>query len=221
MSQCPYCQKELIKEPTRKSKCPHCKEDIYVKKHPETKEITLATKEQADKLDKQYKTIRFINHWKNILFEQYGFPQVAYDNIKKQSGSPLEKDHIFSGLNQVANDYVLNGRFQEASSTWYNMALFIEEENMSGFNHCLKQSRINELRDIKQTAEKLGMKPKAKVMTAGPSNSCPACQKLDGITIDIGNPENQDILPHKECNHNLHSYNERPFCRCCFVIDMD
>jgi Zn finger protein HypA/HybF involved in hydrogenase expression len=48
---CPYCKNSLIKFPSRKTKCPHCNNYIFVRKLNDYRLKTLVTQEQVKELE--------------------------------------------------------------------------------------------------------------------------------------------------------------------------
>jgi Zn finger protein HypA/HybF involved in hydrogenase expression len=48
---CPYCNTLLNKIPILKTKCPHCKNSIFVRKSNDSKIRTLVTEEKAQQID--------------------------------------------------------------------------------------------------------------------------------------------------------------------------
>lgn len=51
---CPYCSVAIIKKPSRKSKCPHCGQYIYVRTRPIDRQRVLVTLEQASEIEAQW-----------------------------------------------------------------------------------------------------------------------------------------------------------------------
>ena len=51
---CPYCLKHLVKKPSRKAKCPFCKQFIFVRTRPLDRERVLVTKDQATEIENQW-----------------------------------------------------------------------------------------------------------------------------------------------------------------------
>ena len=63
---CPNCGNRLDKKPTRKKKCPHCSEFIFVRQG------ELYTEEQAEIMDQ----VRYL--------EQYGASQKMFEEARKE-----------------------------------------------------------------------------------------------------------------------------------------
>jgi hypothetical protein len=53
-SQCPYCAHSLDPRPQRKSRCPHCGEEIHVLTRPVDRQRVLLTEDQAEKIKEQW-----------------------------------------------------------------------------------------------------------------------------------------------------------------------
>ena len=52
---CPHCRSVLKKPPSRKTKCPFCKEDIYVRTLVKCRSRVSVTKEEAEKIDTEWR----------------------------------------------------------------------------------------------------------------------------------------------------------------------
>jgi len=57
---CPYCKKTLNKKPTRKTRCPSCGNDIYVRSKPRVFNSTLLTKDESRAVD-WFNKLEFLN----------------------------------------------------------------------------------------------------------------------------------------------------------------
>lgn len=53
-NKCPYCKSKLGKFPSRKTRCTNCNEQIYVRTRPSDRVKILVTKQQAEKIEKQW-----------------------------------------------------------------------------------------------------------------------------------------------------------------------
>jgi|LDZS01.1.fsa_nt_gi hypothetical protein len=53
-AECPYCHNTLNKIPSRKTKCPHCGEFMFVRTRPRDNIRVVVTKEEADKIDEEW-----------------------------------------------------------------------------------------------------------------------------------------------------------------------
>jgi len=51
---CPHCQHPLEKRPSRKKKCPHCGQYIYVRTRPSDRTKVLVTEKQAEEIEHQW-----------------------------------------------------------------------------------------------------------------------------------------------------------------------
>ncbi len=86
---CPYCNTELPKMPTRKSKCKACGEQIILRTHYSTKEKSLLTEKQLELYEKESK----IYFKKKKIFKGFlaGYKDVL--NSKSSIENSLKKEH--------------------------------------------------------------------------------------------------------------------------------
>jgi len=82
-NQCPYCGNPLAKTPGRKTKCPHCGGFIYVRTRPSDRKSVLATKEQADAIEAE---------WRMVTDSQYRMTPEKVDQIKKESQAMIQRN---------------------------------------------------------------------------------------------------------------------------------
>ena len=54
---CPYCNHALEKKPSRKKKCPHCGQFIYVRTRPSDNQKVLVTEAQTEQIAQQWATV--------------------------------------------------------------------------------------------------------------------------------------------------------------------
>jgi phage FluMu protein Com len=64
---CPYCKKELAKFPSRKTKCPHCNKDIYVRTNPSDQQQMLVTEQELEKIEREWKRYHAVENFKRSL----------------------------------------------------------------------------------------------------------------------------------------------------------
>ena len=74
---CPYCNLALEKRPSRKKKCPHCGNYIFVRTRPADKKKVLATEEQASQIDIQWMK-------ENGTYEAYLEEQAKFQRTKAE-----------------------------------------------------------------------------------------------------------------------------------------
>ena len=78
IDQCPYCNEKLEKIPTRKSKCPHCKEYIYSRTRPSDRKKILIREDQIKELEKEWSKY-YEEKEKSELYEQDDFKKARDD----------------------------------------------------------------------------------------------------------------------------------------------
>jgi DNA-directed RNA polymerase subunit RPC12/RpoP len=101
---CPYCQTRLDNMPTRKKKCPSCKEDIFVRTRPLDEKKILIKESQIDEVEKQWAI-------KNGDLEQY------YAKIKHRE----EREQRFeSKKEQLRNQFGYEPKENDIQWALYN-----------------------------------------------------------------------------------------------------
>ncbi|MDP2982416.1 MAG: hypothetical protein Q8O92_03700 [Candidatus Latescibacter sp.] len=208
---CPYCKNILEQKPTRKKKCPFCNNFIYVRTLPTNKKKVLVTENDAKKIEMEWDKI---NYRKSImqLLGNYGITEKEYDKRKKELTIKLtseanDRDVIWSLFNELIMKKIKNNELGELYIIYYQMALFCNRERRDCF-HLLKSAAEMYLLHEKQS----GITKKVKINTMG-TNSCEACQKLNGKVFTIEEALEKMPIPCKECTHKQYD-DERGFCRC-------
>ena len=201
---CPYCRKVLDRKPQRKTKCPSCNKDIYVRSKQKIFSSNLLNKEDVIAVD-----------WLKNL-ENFGIKDDDFINkrseLSKKFGKEAKSTDVIWGL---FNELILETKdLHSLKMIYYEMALFLNKEGKDCFT-VLQQSAKMELMKFKQEAfiKKVG------VLTAG-EDSCEACRRLENKVFTIEEALEKMPIPCKECTHKLYD-EKRGFCRCCYVAEID
>lgn len=203
---CPYCGEVLPKRPTRKSKCPFCKKVIYVRTDPDTREKVITTEEGVREIDARWERKRWLRELSSYEITERDFDSEK-ERLAKQFGKePSNRDVVWGLFNSLA-------KRQPSASLYYQMALFLEEEERD-FIPVLQQSRKMDLLHWKE----MGI-TKVEIHTAG-DKSCPSCQLLQGKVYKIGDALKEMPIPNKECTTCWHHPNQG-FCRCIYVASFN
>jgi hypothetical protein len=203
---CPYCKTLLNKIPIRKTKCPHCKNFIFVRKSNDSKIETLVTEEQVQAIEIEKKEVFFKERW---LAEIVDYGGTADDFYKRKEEYFLksgiennDKDVLWSMFNELlitnAKDVNLLGRI------YYSMAIFLHQEGKDNF----KLLQLN-AKTVLDSFQLCGFEFKVEIL--GSSDSCDACKIMNGKIISM---EEAYLLPIpcRECTHRI------GFCRCFFGL---
>ena len=203
MATCPYCKKDLIKEPKKKAICNNCDNEIFVRTKQAIFEKHLVTKEQA-----------FVIDWFKKI-SHYGFNENHYRDEEKrlnQNFKPNPKDIIWSLLNKL----LLNSNsLDEQKMTYWEMARFLFEEGKDP-NKMLKESNRCQLKKFQDS----GLKIKVRIDCVGSqNNSCEKCQKQNNKIYTIEKALKEMPLPCESCTHDT-SKNGFSWCRCMWVAEL-
>lgn len=213
-AECPYCHKLLEKIPTKKTKCLHCGQFIFVRTNPENKSRVVATETGVKKIDRQWSEIQFYKKWLENL-AQFNVTEKDFQTKKealtKKFGQEAKTRDVIWGIfnNLVASVNDL----QQLKIIYYDMALFLNEEGRDCF-HILEQCAELELRMVKQNGY-------SKVQISTSKNvSCKECQKQDGIILTIEEALKKMLLPCKKCSFRF-KIDKKSFCRCMYLAVTD
>nr|WAH99948.1 MAG: hypothetical protein OI716_00875 [Candidatus Methanoperedens sp.]WAI00102.1 MAG: hypothetical protein OI720_00720 [Candidatus Methanoperedens sp.] len=201
---CPSCKKTLNKRPTRKTRCPSCGNDIYVRSKPRVFSSTLLTKDESMAVD-----------WLNKL-ENYGIGQKDYidkreELTKKFGRSPKPTDIIWKLYNGRIQEEIKSGNLWVLKSLNWDMALFLYEEGKEFFES-LQESQKMHLMKYKQQ----GL---VKVRIAS-SGNCPACIDMMGKVLAIEVALKEMPIPVKDCTFKLHGRTPG-WCGCRYIPYLD
>lgn len=210
---CPYCNISLIKFPSRKTKCPNCKNFIFIRRLNDSKFKTLITEKQAQEIDIE----REKDYLKYRGFEKLESFGVTKDEFLKCREELYSKSGIETNNNNndvvwsIFNELLIKNAtdFNLLRQIYYSMAIFLREEGKDNFK-LLQQS-------AKATLDSFQLSDlEFKVQIVGCSDSCEACKKLNGKIMSM---EEAYLLPVpcRECTHRI------GFCRClyCAVSSRD
>jgi len=165
--ECPYCKQQLDKAPARKTKCPHCGNQIFVRKR------ELVTEEEAQVLD-----------WVSRL-EDYGLTEQKFEKIRNELSKRFKtkatvNDTIWSFFNSWINAHPISER---TKNVYYEMARLVSMEGRDSkplIEAALKsQLTYFKSQGVKQVwVSNYGMRN-------DDSNTCPECVKLHGKRFQI------------------------------------
>ena len=211
MSKCPYCKKDSKKELIRKSKCPFCREVIYLKRRVGAKNKEAVTKSEAIVIDAEWNEKHTKERWLGNLDlgeKDYQSEKKKLENDSRMKARP--KDVIWALLNQLAlkntHDY------RKMSQIYFAMAIFREEEG-GDFVKLLQEHYKWELYDLKRSKH-----TKVKII----AGECEDCKKHDGEVYEISEALKAMPLPCRECTKWKKEKNSSVgWCRCNYegIID--
>ncbi|MFC1463878.1 MAG: hypothetical protein ACFLMY_03415 [Candidatus Brachytrichaceae bacterium NZ_4S206] len=123
---CPYCSRALDKMPSRKKKCPHCGNYIYVRTRPSDNRRVLVTEEDAVKIDEQW----MIEHgtYDAYLAEKREFEIQKAELAKKWGREPSDSDVHWAIYNKQLLEHARKGDWGLYRNTRFNMAEQLRHE---------------------------------------------------------------------------------------------
>lgn len=200
---CPYCKKVLDRKPQRKTKCPFCNNDIYVRSKQNVFPSTLLNKEDAIAVD-----------WLKHL-EDFGINDNDFINkrraLSKKFGTEAKATDVIWSLFQ---ELILKTEdLHSLKMIYYQMALFKNKRGKDCFTE-LQLSTEMALMKFKQNGFK-----KVRIRTSG-EGSCEACHRLANKVFTIEEAFEEMPIPCKECTHKLYD-EKRGFCMCYYVAEFD
>jgi len=210
---CPYCHRELPKFPLRKSKCPYCKEVIFIKRRPSSKRKILVTKEEAEKIEKEWEEVYFRERLRDD-FGWVGFSEKDYYRarriLKRKFGTTPSHSDIYWYISNLFLEKAAKKKDLEAMrQIYFRQALFLHEEGKDCFL-ALQMSRKCELLQYQQQGIK-----KVRISTTG-DRACENCKLLEGKVFSIEEALEKMPLPVKNCLHKLNPDAPTGWCRCLY-----
>jgi hypothetical protein len=211
---CPYCSVVLPRRPQRKSRCKACREFIFVKTHPDTRERVLATERQAEVIEAAW-TARHERRAAEQAVQRFGLSLDQFRERRAAQPDCSVRDLIWGMFNESLHGLMRAGDLSGLKTRYYEMALFCAEEDRP-FTHLLEQSHEMELRSYLRSQ----VVSRVEVITAGEGNSCPACLRLHGEVFGVMEALQTKPLPCRACTTVV--VGSKPgFCRCCYVAVVD
>jgi hypothetical protein len=197
---CCHCHGVLAKAPSRKTKCPHCGQYIYVRTDPQTRAKMLLTEHQA-----------VIHDWIKRLSEEFGISRDAYERARSKNPSLTDVKTILALLEARAKHPRKDG-FDSPAYTYGAMASLLYETGGDPAEY-LKSSARGRLLELKEagieTAEIL----------AG-DDGCPACLAMNHRTFSVEEALRDMPLPNRDCTKHLENENHS-ICRCIWTMGGD
>jgi hypothetical protein len=205
---CPYCRQILDKRPKRKTKCPHCDKDIYVRARQHLFPSTLLTEQDA----------RVADHLERA--KDYGLEDADFAGLREQlsrrfAREPSSGDVLWALFQDTLQRAMKSGDLQQCKMLYLEMALFVYEEGREFF-HLLEQSRKMELTAYKRD----GFVDRVFIITAGDA-SCEACQELKGTVFTIDDALEQMPIPCRDCTFDFQGSGQPGWCRCLYGAVVD
>ncbi|OGJ61577.1 hypothetical protein A3C37_01425 [Candidatus Peribacteria bacterium RIFCSPHIGHO2_02_FULL_53_20] len=199
-SSCPYCHVSLEKTPGRKSKCPHCGKDMYVRTTQKIFDSHLLTKDQALATD----AIRE-NAWN-------GLDADVFRTLIQSRPHDKPTDVLWNYFQKKNLEMMKRGDFQALKMLNYSMALFLNKEGRD-HRHCLQAAARYQLEQFLQE----GFVGNVHI-SVGENSCCDACKRNAHKVLSLKEAIKDLPIPCKDCSHVIHN-DTYGFCRCIYVTD--
>jgi hypothetical protein len=126
IAQCPNCSSQLKKIPGAKTKCPECKEFMYVRTDPRTESRRVVSEKELEPIEREWAKL-------NGTLEEYEANIVQVENTKTQLRSELGRDATRSELDiRMAEverkEYLKNHEFGMLRNTYLTVAQIQSKE---------------------------------------------------------------------------------------------
>lgn len=125
-AECPYCLKPLSKIPGAKTKCPHCRNFMYVRTKTDNVRV-VATEEEMKKIEEAWRIENGTQE--EFLLEQKKFSDKKELLKNKYGFEPKENDIKWSLFNEALLKYSQKKQWGFYRSTRMQMAQILEKEN--------------------------------------------------------------------------------------------
>lgn len=122
---CPYCDEHLDKMPSRKTKCPYCKNYIYKRTRPYDEANIIVREDQLEKIKEEW-AIKNGTH-DNYLEENARVKKVRDEMRERYGKEPSDHDVEFRVLNEQAVEAEFAGNWGFARNFRLNMAKNLEK----------------------------------------------------------------------------------------------
>ena len=128
IDKCPYCKRKLDKIPTRKSKCPHCKEYMYSRTRPSDRKKVLVTEKQKEEIEEQWTKYYEIQEESNLM-ENPEFVSAKKELTKQFGKEPSINDIKWKVFNKNIINYASKKQWGLYRNNKLDMAFLLQKEN--------------------------------------------------------------------------------------------
>jgi DNA-directed RNA polymerase subunit RPC12/RpoP len=123
---CPYCEEQLSKMPSRKSKCPKCNNYFFVRTRPSDNKKVLVTKTQEAQLEEQWAKIN--GTYEQLMMERKVYADEKSRLTKKFNQEPSDNDIQWSLLKKQYMEYAQAGNWAGYRNVKLETAEFLRKE---------------------------------------------------------------------------------------------
>lgn len=198
---CPYCHRQLLKEPKKKAICKECEKSFRVVTRPSDKQKVTATEEECQ-------AFQFYVNLANLYSKEGGFKKdfgIEKERLKKQFGKdPSEQDVLWGLANHLVIEKAKKEDFGGLSGLYLNMALYLHQIGKPCFA-------------LKQQSEKMvlmsykGVYGKVQIMA---NSCCGICKKEEGKIFSLDEALKKLPIPVKNCTNKINEKAPDGWCVC-------
>jgi DNA-directed RNA polymerase subunit RPC12/RpoP len=203
---CPTCGATLTSFPKQKRRCPNCHNPIFVKTHPESRAVTLATEAEAAGLAIEWKPI-YEKLGSFRWLERFGLPISDYEAERGE----ILLEAGFSATEQEILLRFLTTRFEAEQDipTRKTVALCLAE----ALDYANLDFRPYLGFAIRQNLIEIADSGFKKVLVFSAGDACRACKRLDARTFTVASRLTAAYFPGLDCTATLRG-SVRGWCRC-------
>ena len=126
---CPHCNHALEKRPSRKTKCVHCGNYIFVRTRPIDKKKVLVTEEQAGEIDIQW--MREDGTYEAYLADKEKFQKIKRELSIKFGQEASDRDVLWAIFNERLVEHSQKSNWGLFRNTRYEMADLLRKEGQN------------------------------------------------------------------------------------------
>lgn len=212
---CPGCKNQLKKIPQKKTKCPHCGVNIYLRRTPENEEKKLVTEEEKDRIDQEWSSYYYQKEMEQKMdsLKYYGLDEAEIENIRvelknKLGYDPIYRDLLWAILNKLI---LLHKDYGDLKWIYDQMALLLNQEGKNCYDLQVYSNKcyLYQLIEVKVYT--------TVTIKVSHEHNCEACKALKDKTYKITDILSNLPIPSRHCTNYI--YSDEPYCTCYFSPD--
>lgn len=210
---CPYCGTVLDPVPTRKKKCPHCKNIIYVNYSLTDPRKRLVTEPEATEIEQEWQAY----HAEQALaqkFAQIGVTPterlaLEAEICQSQGRTPSPGDLLLAAASMALHEAMQRPDWQRMSLIYRLQASQLFDEGRPHI-HLQQEAERASLMHEAQSEWAKGEKIKVEISTMNDARRCRYCAANEGKYIPIAEAIRTLPVPNEACEHG--------WCRCVLLV---
>lgn len=221
---CPYCHKELVKIPGKKTRCEYCNNYYCVATSPSDRQRIIVTEQEKRGIQKEWEITfqeqesisilegcirRFYQNDK--VFEKLikKETELLTERFKKFMKPPSRTDVYWSILNKLLEAKMAENNFQDLSSIYFDQALYLHQKGRPS-THLQRQANKMELhRYCKE-----GFIKKIEILA---TKCCENCMKQNGKIFNLDEAFKNLPIPLRDCTNKINKNAPDGWCTCCYL----